>query len=141
MATKISTLVKIKIATILLVGETSASMQSIVNLIDTSSKASGRASNFEYGRLVETVSVSSIMTTDASIGTHNWKTAQAAQVAATKVAIIISEYDSGGSLVSGAIKIEGTALISNCALEAPDNEKLTFGLDLTFTGATSIGSN
>lgn len=141
MATKVATLVKIKIATRFMVGELSTSMASVVNLIEISSKASGRASNFEYGRLAETLSVSSIATTDASIGTENWKQSQAAEVAATKVAVTISEYDSGGSLESGAIIITGTALISNVALESPDNDKLTFSLDLTFDGATSVGTN
>jgi hypothetical protein len=141
MATKVATLVKIKIATKFMVGELSTSMASAVNLIEVSSKASNRASNFEYGRLAETLSVSSIATTDASIGTENWKDAQAAEVAATKVAVTISEYDSGGSLESGAIIISGTALISNCALDAPDNDKLTFSLDLTFDGATTVATN
>ncbi len=141
MATKVATLVKIKIATRFMVGELSTSMASVVNLIEISSKASGRASNFEYGRLAETLSVSSIATTDASIGTENWKQSQAAEVAATKVAVTISEYDSGGSLESGAIIITGTALISNVALESPDNDRLTFSLDLTFDGATSVGTN
>jgi len=141
MATKVGTLVKIKIATKFMVGEMTTSMASAVNLIETSSKATNRSSSFEYGRLAETLSVSSIATTDASIGTENWKDAQAAQVAATKVAVVISEYDSGGSLESGAIHIAGTALISNCALEAPDNEKLTFSLDLTFDGDSTITTN
>ena len=141
MSTKVATLVKIKIATIFMVGELSTTMASVVNLIDISSKASNRASNFEYGRLAETLSVSSIATTDASASTSNWKQAQAAEVAATKVAVTISEYNSGGSLVSGAIIISGTALISNVNLEAPDNEKLTFSLDLTFDGATTVATN
>lgn len=141
MSTKIGTLVKIKIATRFMVGETTASMASIVNLIDISSKASGRTSNFEYGRLAETVSVSSIGTTDASESAENWKHAQAAQVAATKVAVTISEYDSDGVLVSGAIIISGTALIGNVNQDNPDNEKLTFSLELTFDGDTTIGTN
>ena len=141
MATKVATLVKIKIATRFMVGELSTSMASVVNLIEISSKASGRASNFEYGRLAETLSVSSIATTDASIGTENWKQSQAAEVAGTKVAVTISEYDSSAVLVPGAIIISGTALISNVALETPDNDKLTFSLDLTFDGATSVGTN
>lgn len=141
MATKVGTLVKIKIATRFMVGELSTSMASVVNLIDISSKASNRSSNFEYGRLAETLSVSSIATTDASESAENWKQSQAAQVAATKVAASISEYDSDGVLVPGAIIISGTALISNVALETPDNDKLTFSLDLTFDGDVTVGTN
>jgi hypothetical protein len=141
MATKVGTLVKIKIATKFMVGELTTSLASVANLIEISSKASNRASNFEYGRVAETVSVSSIATTDASIGTENWKDAQAAEVAGTKVAVTISEYDSDGVLVSGAIIISGTALFSNVALEVPDNDKITFSLDLTFDGATTVATN
>ena len=141
MATKVGTLVKIKIATKFMVGELTTSLASVANLIEISSKASNRASNFEYGRVAETVSVSSIATTDASIGTENWKDAQAAEVAGTKVAVTISEYDSDGVLVSGAIIISGTALFSNVALEVPDNDKITFSLDLTLDGATTVGTN
>ncbi len=141
MATKVATLVKIKIATRFMVGELSTSMASVVNLIDISSKASNRSSNFEYGRLAETLSVSSIGTTDASESAENWKQSQAAQVAATKVAVTISEYDTSAVLVPGAIIISGTALISNVAQENPDNDKLTFSLDITFDGETTIGTN
>ncbi len=142
MATKVGTFVKIKIATKFMVGELSQSMASVVNLIDISSKASGRASNFEYGRLAETLSVSSIGTTDASESAENWKDAQAAQVAGTKVAVTISEYDSDGVLVPGAIIISSsTVLIGNVSQENPDNEKLTFSLELTFDGEVTVGTN
>jgi hypothetical protein len=141
MSTKVGTLVKIKIATKLMVGELSTSINSVVNLIDISSKASGRASNFEYGRLAENVSVSSIGTTDSSESAYNWKAAQAAEVAGTKVAVTISEYDSAGDLESGAWIITGTALISNVSFDGPDNDKLTFSCDLTFDGATTVTTN
>lgn len=141
MATKVGTLVKIKIATKLMVGELSTSLASVANLIDISSKASERVSNFEYGRVAETVSVSSIGTTDASESAENWKDAQAAEVAGTKVAVTISEYDSDGVLKSGAIIISGTALLSNVMLDVPDNDKITFSCDLTFDGATTVGTN
>lgn len=141
MATKVGTLVKIKIATKFMVGELTTSLASVANLIEISSKASGRVSNFEYGRVAETFSVSSIATTDASVGTENWKDAQAAEVAGTKVAVIISEYDSGGTLVPGAIIITGNALFGNVNLEAPDNDKLTFSCDLTFDGVTTVAAN
>ena len=141
MATKVGTLVKIKIATKFMVGEMTTSLASVANLIEISSKASGRASNFEYGRVAETISVSSIATTDASEGTSNWKDAQAAEVAGTKVAVTISEYDSSAVLVPGAIIISGTALFGNVALEVPDNDKLTFSCDLTFDGITTVATN
>ena len=141
MGTKVGTLVKIKIATKFMVGETSSNLASVANVIDISSKASNRTTNVEYGRLAETVSVSSIATTDASESAENWKDAQAAQVAATKVAVTMSEYDSSGTLVPGALIISGSAVISNVSLDVPDNEKLTFSMDLSFDGDTTVATN
>lgn len=141
MATKVGTLVKVKIGTIFMVGESSLSMASVANLIEVSSKASGRASNFEYGRISETISISSIASTDASIGTYNWKAAQAAQVAGTKVEVCFTEYNTAGAPVASAIIVSGTALISNVAFDGPDNDKLTFSMDLTFDGASRVETN
>lgn len=141
MATKVGTLVKITLATKELVGELSTSLSTAVNLIEVSSKASARASNFEYGRVSETLSVSSIATTDGSATDENWKDAQAAAVAGTKLAVVITEYDSSGDPVVGAINIAGTALLSNITLDVPDNDRITFSCDLTFDGATTITNN
>ncbi len=141
MGTKVGTLVKIKIATKFMVGETSSNLASVANVIDISSKASNRTTNVEYGRVAETVSVSSIATTDASESAENWKDAQAAQVAGTKVAVTMSEYTSAGVLVPGAIIITGNAVISNVTLDVPDNEKLTFSMDLAFDGDTTVATN
>ena len=141
MSTKVGTLVKMKIGTIFMVGEMSTSMASVANLIEVSSKASARASNFEYGRIAETLSVSSIGSTDAAIATYNFKQAKAAQVAGTKIEVSITEYTSGAAPVAGATMISGTCLISNVAFEDPDNDKLTFSLDMTFDGSSRIETN
>lgn len=141
MATKVGTLVKLKIGTIFMVGEMSSSMASVANLIEVSSKASGRASNFEYGRISETLSVSSIGSTNAAIATYNYKAALAAQVAGTKVEVAITEYTTAPLPVSGAIMISGTVLIGSVSTENPDNDKLTFSLDMTFDGASRIETN
>jgi hypothetical protein len=141
MATKVGTLVKIKIGTIFMVGESSLSMASVANLIEVSSKASGRASNFEYGRVAETLNITSIASTNATIGTYNWKAAQAAQVAGTKVEAAFTEYNAAGAVVSGAIIVSGTCLIGNVNFDGPDNDKLTFSMDLTFDGASRVETN
>jgi hypothetical protein len=141
MATKIGTLVKIKIGTIALVGETSSNLASVVNVIDVSSKASNRTTNVEYGRVAETISVSSIASTDASIGTYNWKAAHAAIVAGEKVEVSLTEYTSAGVPVVSALMISGTAVISNVALDNPDNEKLTFSMDMAFDGLVRVEAN
>ena len=141
MATKVGTLVKMKIGTIFMVGELSASMASVVNLIEVSSKASARASNFEYGRIAETLSVSSIGSTNANIATYNYKNAIAAVVAGTKIEVSMTEYTSAGAPVAGAIMISGTCLISNIQQENPDNDKLTFSLDMTYDGLSRVETN
>ena len=141
MATKVGTLVKMKIGTIFMVGEMSSSMASVATLIEVSSKASARASNFEYGRIAETLSVSSIGSSNAGIATYNYKNALAAQVAGTKVEVSITEFTSGAAPVSGAIIISGTVLISNVQQDNPDNDKLTFSLDMTFDGASRVETN
>ena len=141
MATKVGTLVKMKIGTIFMVGEMSSSMASVATLIEVSSKASARASNFEYGRIAETLSVSSIGSSNAGIATYNYKNALAAQVAGTKVEVSITEFTSGAAPVASAIIISGTVLISNVAQDNPDNDKLTFSLDMTFDGASRVETN
>ncbi len=141
MATKVGTLVKIKIGTIFMVGETSSNIASVVNVIDVSSKASNRTTNVEYGRVAETISVSSIASSDASIGTYNWKAAHAAIVAGEKVEVSLTEFTSAGVAVASAIMISGTAVISNVALDNPDNEKLTFSMDMAFDGLVRVETN
>jgi hypothetical protein len=141
MATKVGTLVKMKIGTIFMVGEMSSSMASVAALIEISSKASGRASNFEYGRISETLSVSSIGSTNAGIATYNFKQALAAQKAGTKIEVSITEYTTAPLPVVSAIMISGTCLIGNVSFDNPDNDKLTFNLDLTFDGDSRIETN
>jgi len=118
-----------------LVGELSTSLATAVNLIEISSKASGRASNFEYGRIADTLSVSSIATTDGSATAESWVILHNAIVAGTKVAVVITEYDApGGTEVVGAVNIAGSALISNLTEDIPDNDRMTYSCDLTFDG-------
>lgn len=136
MATKVGTVVLITIGGEELVGELSTSLSTAINLIEVSSKASARASNFEYGRIADTLSVSSIASTDGSATAVNWKTLHDAAVAGTKVAVVITEYDApGGTPVLGAVNIAGSALIGNVTQDIPDNDRLTYSCDLTFDGA------
>ena len=139
---KIGTFMKITLATKELVGETSNSVTTAVNLIDVSSKATCRASAFEYGRVIETGSVSSIASSDGSETAEGWSEIQAAIVAGTKIAVEITQYDcTSGLPVVGAVSIAGTALISNLTWDMPDNEKQTFSADYTFDGATTVSIN
>lgn len=136
MATKVGTLVILTLSTKEMVGEMSTSLATAVNVIDISSKASGRATNVEYGRITETLSVSSIATTDGSATSKNWEDLHADIVAGTKVPVVITEYsEAGGAAVAGAINIAGTAVLSNLNWDIPDNDKQTFSCDMTFDGA------
>jgi len=142
MATKIGTCVKITIDSDELVGELTNSLASSVNVINVSSKASKRATNVEYGRIEETLSVSSIGTTDGTATTATWKILHDAIVAATKVAVEITEYDSDGTTkTSGAVNIAGNAVISNLTQDLPDDDRITYSVDMTFDGAITLTTN
>lgn len=137
MSTKVGTFVKIKIGTALMVGETSVSLSSAVTMIETSSKTSGNASTFEYGRIAETISIASIGTTDSTETAYNFQAARTAAKAGTKVTFEMTEYDSAGSEVAGAHNIAGTALVQNVTWDNPDNDVTTFSLDLQVDDETT----
>lgn len=141
MSTKVGTFVQLEIGGTKMVGETSHNLTSAAEMIETSSKASGNESSFEYGRINQTASVSSIASSNASETNYNFKDALEAQVAGTKVTFEMTEYDSAGDAVVGAISITGTALLSNVSKESPDNDKMTFSLDLQFDGNATVGTN
>jgi hypothetical protein len=132
---KVGTCVKIKIETKELIGELSTSLATAINLIEVSSKASKRSSNFEYGRLADTLSVSSIGDTDGAASAENWEALHDAAVAGTKVPIEITNYGIDGTTeVVGDINIAGTALIGNITEDYADNDRITYSCDLTFDG-------
>lgn len=141
--TKIGTTVFLKLATKIVVGESSTSFKSAQTMIETSNKTSGTDSDFEAGRINRTLSVSSLASTDPQTTTFTFKAALEAQEAKTPIAYILTEYtDKTGATVTPAMsKISGNCFISNVAWEAPDNDKMTFSLDLQGTGPTSVGVN
>ena len=143
MATKIGTLVMMKIGTGILIGETSSSFTSTADAIEISSKATGRDSNFEYGRMNRTLSVSSIASTDPAATGYGFEDALAAQAAGTKVEFSLTEFSdkTGATPVAGATIVSGIALITNVAWENPDNDRITFSLDLQVDGTATVGVN
>jgi len=138
---KVGTFVKVTFGGNTLVGETSLSLSSTANMIETSSKASGRESTFEYGRVAQTVSVESIGNSTPSATAEDFTTAVTAQTAGTKVDIEITKYDNSEVKVDGAINITGTALISDVSWEAPDDDRITFSIELQMDGNATIGTN
>jgi hypothetical protein len=143
MATKVGTTVLLKIDTDLMVGEISTSLAMAINAIDVSSKASGRASNYEYGRYSETMSISSIASTDSTLTTANFVSVRGSAQTGTKVAVEITEYsdETGVTPVAGAHKIAGTAVITSVTWDVPDNDRQTFSIDLQFDGDTTSTIN
>lgn len=137
----IGTLVKVKIGAVELIGEVSASITAACNLIDVSSKASGNQSNFEYGRVTESGSFSSLASTTASETKYGYDEALQAMYDQTKIACEITEYDAGGSEVVGAHKFAFTALIGNATWDIPDNDRMTFSMDISVDGKTTVTTN
>jgi hypothetical protein len=143
MATKIGTTVFLKLGTKAVVGETSVSFKSAQTMIETSNKLSGQDSDFVAGRITRTLSVSSIASTDPQTTTYTFKAALEAQAAGTEIAFILTEYTDKTAVTpsTGMTKISGNCLISNVSWEVPDNDKMTFSLDIQVTGAVTVGTN
>lgn len=143
MPTKVGTFVYIKLGAgeKPVIGESSTSFKSAQTMIDISSKASGQNSEFAAGRITRTISVASIASTDPTLTDYSFQTALAAQVTATPIAFYMTGFSVSGNKVSGDTIISGTALISNVAWEVPDNDKLTFSLDLQVTGTVTVDVN
>ena len=141
MSTSKGTFVQLTIATKKFIGESSLSLAMAVSMIETSSKASGDASTFVAGRIAETISVSSMGTSDGAPTAQDVKLLRSTAVAGAAVAFVITEYTSAGAVVTGSFNIAGNALISNVSADFPDNDKITLSVDLQVTGATTTTTN
>lgn len=130
MATKVGTFVKLEIGGVMLVGEQSNSLSSTANMVETSSKVTGRKSAFEYGRLNRSLSAESLSASDAPSTAFAFKTAFEYQESGTKIPFSVAEYDADGEVVAGSIAFSGMALISEVSQENPDDDTLTFSISL-----------
>lgn len=141
--TNVGTLVMLKLGTILLVGESSTSFKSAQTMIETSNKALGNVAAFKAGRITQTMSVSSLGSTDPTATTYGIKQALDAQVTQAVVAFVLTERTdaTGATPATGAIKLSGDCLLSNVNAEFPDNDKITFSLDMQITGGTTVATN
>ncbi len=140
---KTGSLVLVKIATKLATGETSGSFSQSANAIDVSSKLSGRDTNVEYGRMNRTVTVNSIADTTPNATYFGFKDAVDAQIAGTKVAVMITSYtDKTGAtdVVSDAV-LSGTGIIIDVSWEFGDDAATTFSLTVQIDGALTSGIN
>ena len=140
---KTGSLVFMKIATKLAIGETSTSFSSDSNAIDVSSKLSGRDTNVEYGRMNRTFTVSNIGDTTPNATYWGIKDALDAQIAATKVAVILTSYTTAAATlaVSGDVKLSGTCIITNVSWESGDDAAQTFSVTLQVDGTLTPATN
>lgn len=143
MATKIGTRVLIKVAGQLLVGQSSVSSSLAATMIEISNKLSGKHSEFEYGRLTETLSVEGIASTSKEATLKGYWECRAAVNAHTKVEVILTEFtdESGVTKTTGAEQLTYNALISGLDMSWPDNDKSSFSLNLQISGAPIQATN
>jgi hypothetical protein len=125
---------------ITIIGETSTSFKSAQNIIETSSKSSGNDAEFKSGRITRTMSVSSLASTDPTSTGYGFDLALAVQEQQSAISFLLTEYASG-TPVTGAIKLSGSAFVSNVSWEVPDNDKMTFSLDLQVSGEVAVETN
>jgi len=143
MATKIGTRVLIKVAGGLLVGQTSVSSSLAATMIEISNKLSGKHSEFEYGRLSETMSVEGIASSSKEATLKGYWELRAAVNAHTKVEIILTEFsdETAATKVTGAEQLTYNALISGLDASFPDNDKSTFSCNIQISGAPVQATN
>lgn len=143
MATKIGTRVLIKVAGGLLVGQTSISSSLAATMIEISNKLSGKASEFEYGRINETLAVEGIGSTAKEATLKGYWELRAAVNAHTKVAIVLTEYadETAAADVVGAQELTYNALISGLDASFPDNDKITFSCNFQISGLPVEATN
>lgn len=137
MSTKIGSTVIMKIATKLLDGETTASVNSDATAIDVSSKLSGNVTNVEYGRTNTTFSVTSICDlTPGGATKFSLKDALEAQRAKTKVPVLLTSYtdETAATDVVGDISLAGNCIITNVTGEFGDNTANNMTLTLQVDG-------
>lgn len=140
---KTGSLVFMKIATKLAIGETNFDFSSDSNFIDVSNKRTGRSTAGEYGRMNTTFSVTNIGDTTPN-GTY-WgiKDAVDAQIAGTKVAVTVTSYTdkTAGTEVSGDIIFSGTCIITNVSWSGGDDAAQSFSVSLQLDGDLTTDTN
>lgn len=140
---KTGSLVFITIGTKLMVGETSLTLNTATDLIETSNKLNGRGTGFEYGRIRTTISVSSVEDITPVATKMCYADLYALIAAGTKPAILITRYTdkTGVTDVVGDSFFSGTAVISDISADYPDNAMSTLSCNMTIDGDLTTGVN
>ena len=115
--------IKITIGGAELVGELSNALDSSGDIIDVSSKKSGRVRKILGGRVVKTVNFESLA--DDLSSDYGWADAHAAAAAGTNIAWVI---------IAGATTIEsGNGFLSSLTKDQPDKDRSTFSGSIRVT--------
>lgn len=143
MANEVGSLIFIKIDTKLLVGQTSLSYASACDMIDTSSKDTGRHRNFAPGKISKTISVSGMGSAAKEATAEGYYELETAQDNGASVTFVITQYtdQTAGTETVGKESRSGTAYISNLTWDANDNEAISFSCDLQVSGKPTVSTN
>lgn len=143
MAVHNATYIKLKIGTKVLVGETSLSLNSSVDVIDISSKASGRTRNILPGRVSENISFESLCD-DTNSTDYGYSDAYTAMQGGTSVSFEIIRVDTDGTTQTNpSQELSGSGYITSLTKDYPDNDRSTMSgtieVDGDITEATYSG--
>jgi len=143
MAKDVGSLIFIKIGTELLVGQTSLSYASACDMIDISSKDSGRHREFAAGKISKTISAGGIGSPTKEATNTGYFELETAQDNGTKVTFVVTKYsdETAATAVIGDESRTGEAYISNLTWDANDNEAISFSADFQVTGKPTVSTN
>ena len=129
MAAVNGTKILVKVGTKVITGITTASLKSVMDAIEVTTKLStGGAKEFIGGELNRTITASGLWDPDDTTN-YGYLDALTAQEARTPVAFIY------GGVASGDDIITGNAIITDISRDDPQNAKSTFSISLQVTGA------
>ena len=136
MANEVGSLIFITIGGNLLVGQTSLSYSSACDMIDISSKDTGRFREFAPGKISKTISAGGLGSATKETTNEGYYELEDAQDAGSSVTFVVTQFTdkTAGTPATGVESRTGTAYISNLTWDANDNEAISFSCDLQVTG-------
>lgn len=142
MANEVGSLIFIKIDDKLLVGQTSLSYASACDMIDISSKDTGRHREFDAGKITKTISAGGLGSSTKEATNEGYYELETAQDNGASVTFVITKYtdETAGTEVVGAESRTGVAYISNLTWDANDNEAISFSCDLQVSGKPVVAT-
>lgn len=136
---KNATNIVLKIGSVELIGETNHNFSMNVNVIDVSSKASGRFRRILPGRVAENISFESLLN-DTNETDYGWKEAKAAAKAGTLITWTIMQLDDTGTQVDGTDMDTGSGYITSLTKDNPDNNRSTMSGTIEVDDETTTSS-